>query len=118
MAAMDGEVYAAGDSTDPPYGVRTRIERTGPAIRAALDEERRAEFETDFRAALSQADDTLDLAAVQVVLDRWWPLALLCANPEIQAGAEQDRRRVELGDPDVIVETWFPASHPHSSRIA
>jgi hypothetical protein len=93
---------AGTDVTIPPYGVRNRVERTGPAIRAALDPDRRAEFETDFRAALGHADDTLDLTAVTEVVDRWWARAVLTANPEVEAGALADQRRVEAGDPTVF----------------
>jgi hypothetical protein len=53
---------------------------------------RRAEFEADFCAALGQAGDTFHVAAVPGVIDRWQAQALLCANLEIQAGADADRR--------------------------
>ncbi|WP_239308201.1 MULTISPECIES: DUF6247 family protein [unclassified Frankia] len=104
----------SADVTTPIYGVRNRVERTGPAVRAALDPDRRAEFEAEFRAALARVDDDLDLAAAQKVIDRWWPQALLCANPEIQAGINADRRRIAAGDPTVIAETWYPPGHPYA----
>ena len=93
------------------YGVRNRLDRTGPAVRDALDPDRREEFETEFRAALSQADDTFDLTAVQKTIDRWWPQALLCANPDIQAGIDEDRRRIAAGDPAIFGTT---TSSPHA----
>jgi hypothetical protein len=97
--------------TLPPYSVRNRLDRTGPAIRDALDPERREEFEAEFRAALGQADETFDLTAIHKVLDRWWPQALLCANPEIQAGIDEDRRRIAAGDPSVFGTTTI---YPHA----
>jgi hypothetical protein len=100
------------DVTVPLYGVRNRPARTGPAVRDALDPERREEFEAEFRTALSQADDTFDLTAVQKVIDRWWPQALLCANPDIQAGIDEDRRRIAAGDPAVF---GTPTRYPHFS---
>ncbi|MCK9893692.1 hypothetical protein [Frankia sp. AgB32] len=33
-------------------------------------------------------------------------------HSEIQAGADRDRRRIEAGDPNVIVETWPPGRTP------
>lgn len=107
---------ASTDVAIPSYGVRNRVERTGPAIRAALDPERRAAFEADFHAAIVDADDSFDLAAVQKVIDRWWPQALLCANPEIQAGVDEDRHRIAAGDPTVIAEVWYPPGHPYAPQ--
>jgi hypothetical protein len=91
--------------TDAPIlfsGVRKRIERTGPAVRAALAPADRAEFVAQFRIALAAADDTLDLTPVTEVIDRWWVRAVLTANPEIEAGALADQRRIEAGDPTVF----------------
>ncbi|WP_241255935.1 DUF6247 family protein [Candidatus Protofrankia californiensis] len=89
----------------PPYAVRQRVERTAPAVRAALNPARRAEFEAEFHAAIVAADDAIDLAPLQRVVDRWWPQAVLCANPEIQAGVDVDRARIAAGDPTVFGET-------------
>ncbi|MCV7256843.1 hypothetical protein H7J86_32175 [Mycobacterium hackensackense] len=52
-----------------------RVERSGPAIRAALAEaspDELPEFEAEFRIALAEADDDFDLSHVTAVLDRWW----------------------------------------------
>ncbi|WP_322767893.1 DUF6247 family protein [Frankia sp. Cr1] len=73
---------ADADVTTPLYGMRIRVDKTGPGVHAALDPERRAEFEAEFRSALAHADDQFDLDAVQDVVERWWPAAVLCANPE------------------------------------
>ncbi|WP_301123816.1 MULTISPECIES: DUF6247 family protein [Mycolicibacterium] len=77
-----------------------RLERTGPAIRAALADvapEDLVEFEAEFRCALAQADDDFDLEPVQAVLTRWWGRAHLRLHPptadEIAAVA-----RVRAGD--------------------
>lgn len=83
---------------------------TGPAVRDAFGPERREEFEAEFRTALSQADDTFGPTAVQKAIDRWWPQALLCANPDVQAGIDEDRRRIAAGDPTVF---GTPTSYPH-----
>ncbi len=105
--------------TDAPIlisGVRNRVERTGPAVRAALTPGDRAEFVAQFRIALAAADDTLDLTAVTEVIDRWWVRAVLTANPEIEAGALADQRRIEAGDPDVFgATTAYPHVNPEDA---
>lgn len=62
----------------------TRIERSGQAIRAALAELSPAEaeaFEREYRHALTHAAQTLDLSEANAVLNRWWGIAALRANP-------------------------------------
>lgn len=62
----------------------TKVERSGPAIRAALAELAPAEcveFEAEFHQALARADADFDLGHVDAVLDRWWGIAAMCANP-------------------------------------
>lgn len=75
-----------------------RVERSGPAIRAALAEaspDELPEFEAEFRIALAEADDDFDLSRVTAVLDRWWGRAHLRLNPptpEERAVVEQVAR--------------------------
>lgn len=62
----------------------TKIERSGPAIKAALAElsaEEYTQFGVEFHQALGYAAQTFDLAAVDAVLDRWWGIAAIRANP-------------------------------------
>ncbi|HET9256735.1 MAG TPA: DUF6247 family protein [Pseudonocardiaceae bacterium] len=62
----------------------TKIERSGPAIRAALAElsaDECAQFGAEFHQALGHAAETFDLAPVDAVLDRWWGIAAIRANP-------------------------------------
>ena len=62
----------------------TRIERSGPAVRAALAECAPQEcgvFEEQFRQALLDAEQRFDLGPAEAVLDRWWGIAALRANP-------------------------------------
>lgn len=61
-----------------------RIQRSGPAIRAALAQaapDELSEFEAEFRIALAEADDDFDLERVDRVLNRWWGRAHLRLNP-------------------------------------
>lgn len=76
------------------------IERSGPAIRAALAEhapEDQARFEAEFRAALATAATDLDLSEVEKVLARWHALATMAANPLI-TGEQAQLDRARAGD--------------------
>ncbi|MGH3611743.1 MAG: DUF6247 family protein [Pseudonocardia sp.] len=74
------------------------IERSGPAIRAALAEHAPGDehhFETHLRDALTRAADDLDLAGPQAVLARWHALATMAANPlNADERAQLERARV------------------------
>jgi len=62
----------------------TRIERSGPAVRAALAQlspGECAQFEAEFAQATARAGSEYDLAPAQQVLDRWWGIAVIRANP-------------------------------------
>jgi hypothetical protein len=56
------------------------IERSVPAIGAVLGE-LAPEAGERFRAAFQAPDDGIDPAAVDEVLDRWWGVATILANP-------------------------------------
>ncbi len=74
----------AGRVDTGPVTAATKIERSGPAIRAtlsALAPDECTEFEAEFRQALVRADAGFDLGPVDAVLDRWWGIAATCANP-------------------------------------
>lgn len=76
------------------------IERSGPAIRAALAEYAPADeprFATELRAALARAGDDLDLAGPQAVLARWHALAAMAANP-LTAQERAQVQRAKDGD--------------------
>ncbi len=64
--------------------VATGIERSAPAIRAALAQhapDEQGRFESEFRDAATRAAETVDLAPLEAVLDRWWGVAAMAANP-------------------------------------
>ncbi len=81
----------------------TKIERSGPAIRAVLAELSPAEceeFEAEFRQALAHADADFDLGRVDAVLDRWWGIAAMGASPLTEQERElvvQARAGVDTG---------------------
>ncbi|MGH3900631.1 MAG: DUF6247 family protein [Pseudonocardiaceae bacterium] len=71
----------------------TKVERSGPAIRAALAEfalDECAQFEAEYAQALNRAGAECDLAPAEAVLDRWWGIAAIRANPL----SEQERAQV------------------------
>jgi Family of unknown function (DUF6247) len=81
-------------ATDTPAYTPTVVERSGPAIRAALlahAAERCAQFEQEFRSALALAAETLDLPGPQAVLVHWQTVAMMAANPL----TDEERERVE-----------------------
>lgn len=60
------------------------VERSGPSIHAVLSQRapgKCVEFEAEFRIALAGADDDFDLAPVQAVIDKWWPIAYSVLHP-------------------------------------
>ncbi len=78
----------------------TRIERSGPAIRAALAEvspEECTEFEAEFAQALGRAGAEFNLAPAEKVLDRWWGIAVIRANP-LSEKEQAQVARAKAGD--------------------
>lgn len=78
----------------------TRVERSGPAIRAALarvSPRECAQFEAEFATAIDTAGAHFDLAPVEAVLDRWWGIAAIRTNPLSEAEQAQ-LARARAGD--------------------
>jgi hypothetical protein len=65
-------------------GTATAVERTGPAILAALRRyapREAARFESELREALNRAGTDLDVTGVDEVMARWHTRACILANP-------------------------------------
>lgn len=78
----------------------TGVERSGPAIRAVLAEvspEECGQFETEFTAAIARAGAQLDLAEAEALLDRWWGIAVIRANP-LSESEQAQLARARAGD--------------------
>ena len=76
------------------------VERSGPAIRAALAAyapEDEARFTRELREALARAGQDLDLAGPQAVLRRWHARAVMAANP-LTAEEQAQIERAKAGD--------------------
>jgi hypothetical protein len=76
------------------------VERSGPAIRAALAAHAPEDctcFEAELRTALAHASDDLDLSGVETVLARWHALATMAANP-LTAAERTHVERAKAGD--------------------
>ncbi len=81
------------------------LEKTPSAIRDALDPAQRERFESEYRAALARAADTLDLEPVLTLVQRtWWVRAVMCLNPEMLDGVASDVNRVAAGDESVLAD--------------
>ena len=55
--------------------------RTPADVRRALAGADRTGFERDYQAALARAGNDYDLTPIQDVLERWWRIAVLAADP-------------------------------------
>jgi hypothetical protein len=87
-------------ATGAPEYTPTVIERSGPAIRAALlahAPERCGQFEEEFRSALTLAAQNLDLSGPQAVLTHWQAVAMMAANP-LAAEEREQIERAKAGD--------------------
>ncbi len=81
------------------------VEKTPAAIRDALGPSQREQFESEYRAALARAADTLDLQPVLTLVQRtWWVRAVMCLNPEMLDGVAADMDRVAAGDESIFSE--------------
>lgn len=83
------------------------VERSGPAIRAALlahAPERCVQFEAEFRSALALAAENFDLSGPQAVLAHWQAVAMMAANPLTDEEREQVER-AKAGDFSGLL-TW------------
>jgi len=82
-------------AADTPAYTPTVVERSGPAIRAALlahAPERCRQFEDELRSALALTTQNLDLAGPQAVLAHWQAVAMMAANPLTAEEREQVER--------------------------
>ena len=81
----------------------SRLDKTGPAVWTALDGENRAAFEEEFRTALAEVSETFDVDRLSQVVRRWWPRAVLDANPD--PITEHIGQRLGDGDESVLTKT-------------
>ena len=76
------------------------VQRSGPAIRAALAEHSPQEctqFEDQLQDALTQASADLDVSRIDEVLDRWHRRAIVAANP-LTVAEHELLRQAQAGD--------------------
>lgn len=81
-------------------GTATAVERTGPAILAALQRcapHEAARFESELREALDRAGTDLDVTRVDEVMARWHTRACILANP-LTDQEQALLRRARAGD--------------------
>jgi hypothetical protein len=88
------------DDVVTPYA--PKVEHTAKDVHQWLDEDWRAQFQEEWDAALDTAKTSYDIAAVFAVVEKWWPLAQLCAKPGARAHWEATNRQHEQGTLDGI----------------
>ncbi|MDT3400649.1 DUF6247 family protein [Streptomyces sp. B1866] len=98
-SAQDATITRRGH---PPQQDPTRwVDRTGPAVHAALSPDDRVRFELDFAGAADHAAATFDHRRLLGVVHAWWGAALRHANPEHVRKDMEMVRRIEAGDETV-----------------
>jgi len=83
----------------------TKTERSGPVISAVLTEfapDECAQFEAEFQQAIAQASEMFDLAPLDAMLDEWWGIAAIRADPL----SEQERAQVKRARDGVFDGLW------------
>lgn len=89
----------------PPQQDPTRwVDRTGPAVYAALSRDDRVRFELDLAGAAEFAERTFDHRRLLKVVHDWWIPACRNANPEHVEKDLETVRRIEAGDPRVFAD--------------
>jgi len=87
----------------------TKIQRSGPAIRAALAEaspDECAQLEAEFAEALARAGAEFDLAPPEAVLDRWWGIAAIRANTLSKQEQEQEQEQLARARAEDFTGLW------------
>ncbi|MCA1672162.1 MAG: DUF6247 family protein [Actinobacteria bacterium] len=80
-------------------------EKTPAAIRDALGPAERKQFETEYRAALARAAQTLDLEPVLTLVQRtWWVRAVMNLHPHLLEGVRADVECLASGDESIIAD--------------
>jgi hypothetical protein len=86
--------------TAEPHVPGHRIPARTPAeIRAALTGPDRAEFERRYRAALDRAATDYDLTALHDVVEEWWQVAVLTADPAAHQRMLDTAAALRAGEP-------------------
>jgi hypothetical protein len=85
-----------------PIASSPRLDKSGPAVWRALDGEHRAAFEAEFQAVLVEVAETFDVDRLIQVVRRWWPRAVLDAQPD--PIAEYIGQRLTDGDQSVLTK--------------
>lgn len=100
-----GPAAHTGQVTTTPHAVP--FTRSGPGIRAALAQwapDECQQFEAEFQQALSAAGTTFSLVDAEAVIDRWWRIAVIRAQP-LNAEEQEQLRRARSGDfPGLLVQ--------------
>jgi len=78
---------------------RRPLARSPAEIRAVLAGADRAEFERDYQAALARAGEQYDLEPLNEVVEQWWHVAVLTADPAAHQRMLDTAEALRAGDP-------------------
>lgn len=98
------------DGPRPIYVPRVLVNRTGPAVRAALSGGELVEFETQFERALVEAASSFDHRPAARVVSRWWAVAVTLANPDDLSRDRETARRLAAAE---VERSPLPARRQH-----
>ncbi|MGH3903050.1 MAG: DUF6247 family protein [Pseudonocardiaceae bacterium] len=85
----------------------TKVACSGSAIRAALADpapDACALFEAELQQAMGRASETFELTALDAVLDHWWGIATIRANP-LSEQEHAQLARARTGDYTGLIAT-------------
>ncbi|SDO99229.1 hypothetical protein SAMN04487905_101363 [Actinopolyspora xinjiangensis] len=80
------------------WKIQGNVTRDAQLFRAVLEGEDRAEFEREFRQALTRVSEDFDTSHIDHVLNRWWGHAGMTAQP-ITDDERDAIERADRGDP-------------------
>ena len=81
VSTMSIALAGSGDPTLPRLPLPGATPREIRAALAQFSPLECAAFETELGQAIGHAAETFDLAPAEAVLDRWWGIAVIRANP-------------------------------------
>ncbi|NEE04220.1 DUF6247 family protein [Phytoactinopolyspora halotolerans] len=87
------------------HGQQPPPEATPRAIRAALLPEEAGDFDREFRQAMAEATETLDLTGVLALLRRWQRVAWSSQDERAHRQMLRNAEQLALGS-DIATEPW------------
>lgn len=97
----DASMTVGAESHEPPHSP----DATPRAIREALLPEEAGDFDREFRQAMADATETLDLTGVLALLRRWQRVAWSSSEPQAHRRMLTNAAMLASGE-DIATEPW------------